>query len=116
MIKRETFEIMKEISYLYDNFVFDQEKVNLWHEVLKNYPFKAVQENLFSHAAASPEPPTLFHLVAKIKNAGTIPNSEETKGILQNSIVPASPETIQKSLAKMREILGINRGEHDVRL
>ena len=35
MIKRETFELLKRIAVFYDQFVVNQEKVNMWHEVLK---------------------------------------------------------------------------------
>ncbi|MBS4214949.1 hypothetical protein [Neobacillus rhizophilus] len=40
MNKRETFALLKMISVFYEQFNFDQEKVNLWHDALKDLTFK----------------------------------------------------------------------------
>lgn len=110
MIKRETFELLKKIAVFYDQIVVNQEKVNLWHEVLKSYSFEEVQENLFAFVTESAYPPKLSELVPKSTMAMTIPNPEETKKIISTSIVPVRESVVQSELAKMRAILGIVRG------
>jgi hypothetical protein len=113
MIKQETFKLLKKIAAFYDQFVIDQEKVDLWHEVLKRYSFDEVQKNLFSYVAKSCNPPCLYDLVHKQEGSRTIPNAEETKILLIRNYVPASEEVVQDNLAKMRAILGIKRGQEN---
>jgi hypothetical protein len=110
MIKREIFELLKKIAVFYDQFVVNQEKVNMWHEVLRGFSFEAVQENLLSFVKESAYPPKLFDLVQESPNTSTIPNPEETKKIITPNLVPAREIVVQKELEKMRAILGIVRG------
>jgi hypothetical protein len=111
MIKRETFELLKKIAVFYDSFVVNQEKVNLWHEVLKSYSFDELQENLFAIVKESSYPPKLSQLVPKSTNTMTIPNLEETKKIIKTKLLPASETVVDRELANLRAILGIVRGE-----
>jgi hypothetical protein len=110
MIKRETFELLKQIAIFYDQFVVNQEKVNLWHEILKDSSFEAAQENLYAYVKESAYPPKVSDLIQKSSQAMTTPNSNETKKIIKKRLLPANEEVVQKELAKMREILGIVRG------
>lgn len=110
MIKRETFECLKKIAVFYEQFVVDQEKLNLWHEVLKAYSVEEVQENLFSYVAESAYPPKVSDLIQKLANTKTIPNPEETKKLICSKPIPAREEVIERELANMRAILGIVRG------
>ncbi|MGG3468995.1 replicative helicase loader/inhibitor [Neobacillus pocheonensis] len=110
MIKRETFELLKQISVLYDQFVVNQEKVNIWHEVLKGYFFEDVQKNLLSFAAESSFPPKLADLVKKSPAINTTPSQEETIKFIIRKPQLASEEVVQRNLAEMRKILGIVRG------
>ncbi|WP_312474760.1 replicative helicase loader/inhibitor [Neobacillus sp.] len=114
MIKRETFELLKRIAVFYDQFVVNQEKVNLWHEVLKEYTFEEIQGNLLTFVKDSSFPPKLSDLIPKATNSKTVPNSEETKKRTPR-LEPASEWVIQRELAKMRAILGIDRGARNER-
>ena len=114
MMKRETFELLKRIVVFYDQFEVNQEKVNLWHEVLKGYPFAEIQGNLLAFVKASSFPPKVSDLISKSTNSKTIPNAEETLK-RTSRLKPASEIVVQRELAKMRAILGIDRGTKDAR-
>jgi len=43
MTKRKTFELLKKIAVFYVQFTIDQEKLNLWHKVLKDFSFEEIQ-------------------------------------------------------------------------
>ena len=61
----------------------------------------------------SPYPPRVSELVCKPESgARAIPNGEDTKYILTSKEKPASKEVVERSLAQIREILGIKRGEN----
>ncbi|WP_284035641.1 replicative helicase loader/inhibitor [Neobacillus sp. 114] len=107
MIKRETFALMKMISVFYEQFNFDQEKVNLWHDALKDLTFVDVEENLLKHVRQSPFPPKVSELYIKSSVPGIVPNPDETKVILTRHYVPANSDVMQKELANIRKLLGI---------
>lgn len=109
MMKRETFELLKAINTFYDQFIVNQEKVNLWHEVLKSYEHDIVQERLFSFVKESPYPPKIADLLPKSTGAMTVPNARETRFIMATRHKLASEEVVQRELANMRAILGIQR-------
>jgi len=111
MIKRETFQLLKQMTVYYDQFVVDQEKVNRWHDVLKEYSFEQVEGNLLKFVKESNFPPKLADLLPKPESSSTIPNSEETRKIIYHQSVQASEEVKQRELKKIRVILGIVRGE-----
>ncbi|MDR7001361.1 replicative helicase loader/inhibitor [Neobacillus niacini] len=88
MIKRETFDLLKKIHVFYEQFVVDQEKLDLWHEVLKEYSLEKVQKNLFAFAQKSSVPPKVSDLTQK--SALTIPDVEETRKIIYKRLKPAN--------------------------
>jgi hypothetical protein len=110
MNKRETFEILKQIQLYFDQFVVNQERVNLWHEVLRGEPFVEVEEKLQTFVKDSCYPPKISDLIHKSAHSKMIPNLVETKEIIKSKHVPASTSVIQRELEKMRTILGIVRG------
>ena len=114
MIKRETFELLKRIAVFYDQFVVNQEKVNLWHEVLKDYTFDEIQGALFVFVKGSSFPPKLSDIIPQATNSMTVPNFAETKKRTLR-LEPASEMVVQRELAKMRAILGIDRGARNER-
>lgn len=110
MTKREVFQLLKLISVYYDSFDFQQEKVDEWFALLKGEDFQRLEENLRKHVAYSPYPPRISELLCKPENgARAIPNGEDTKVILYVKEKPASKEVVERSLAQIREILGIQR-------
>ena len=109
MTKRETFELLKKIKVFYDQFIVNQEKLNLWHEVLKDFPLEEIQENLFVYVTGSSFPPKVADLILKSESKQAVPSPNETKGIFTAGLGPASPEVVQRELTKMRDILGIMR-------
>ncbi|WP_223593608.1 replicative helicase loader/inhibitor [Neobacillus bataviensis] len=111
MIKRETFELLKQIAVFYDQFVVNQEKVNLWHEALKGYSFDEVHQNLLSFVVESTFPPKLADLVKKSPPMNMTPSQEETMKWIIRKPPLASEEVVERHLAEMRKILGIVRGE-----
>ncbi|WP_428909791.1 hypothetical protein [Niallia sp. Krafla_26] len=112
MTKRELFQLLKLISVYYDSFELQQEKVDEWYHILQGESFQKVEETLKKHVAHSPYPPRVSELICKPENgARAIPNREDTRFIIQLNGCPASEEVVEQSLAKIREILGIQRGE-----
>ena len=112
MTKREVFQLLKLISVYYDSFDFDQTRVDEWHAVLKVESYHRMEENLRKHVARSPYPPRISELICKAENSSrAIPNGDDTKYILYVKEKPASKEVVERSLAKIREILGIKRRE-----
>ena len=112
MTKREVFQLLKQISVYYDSFELEPEKVAEWYTVLKGEILQKLEENLRKHVEHSPFPPRVSELVCKPDNGSrVIPNGEETKILLTSGGKPASKEVVERSLAQIREILGIKRGE-----
>jgi hypothetical protein len=113
MTKREVFQLLKLISVYYDPYEINQEKVDEWFTVLKHDSFSRLEKNLRKHVAGSPYAPRVSDLIRKPENSSrAIPNVEETIAFLYHQEKPASEEVVQQSLARMREILGIQRGEN----
>ena len=108
MIKRETFELLKKIAVFYDQFEVNQEKVNLWYEVLREYSLAEIQGNLFTFVKNSSYPPKLAELIAHANLIKMVPNLVETRQTT-SKLLPASETVVQRELAKMRTILGITR-------
>ena len=113
MTKREVFQLLKLISVYYDPYEINQEKVDEWFAVLKHDSFTNLEKNLRKHVAGSPYAPRVSDLIRKPENnSRAIPNVEETTVFLDQQIKPASVEVVHESLARIREILGIERGEN----
>lgn len=112
MTKREVFQLLKLISVYYDPYEIHQEKVDEWFTVLKNDSFSRLEKNLRRHVAGSPYAPRVSDLIRKPEvSSRAIPNVEETIAFLYQPRKRASDEVVNESLAKIREILGIQRGE-----
>lgn len=109
MIKRETFDLLIKIAVFYDQFEVNQEKVNLWHEVLKDYSLAEIQGNLYTFVKHSSNPPKLAELIIHANHTKMVPNLEETRKST-SKLMPASETVVQRELANMRTILGITRG------
>ncbi|MCM3768285.1 replicative helicase loader/inhibitor [Neobacillus niacini] len=113
MNKRETFALLKMISVFYDQFSFDQEKVNLWYDAVKDLTFVDMEENLLKHVRQSPFPPKVSELYIKPSVPGVVPDPDETRVITTRHYVPATSEVVQKELANIRKVLGIEREQQD---
>ncbi|WP_084786764.1 replicative helicase loader/inhibitor [Bacillus tuaregi] len=112
MTKREVFQLLKLISVYYEAYEINQEKVDQWFMMLQDYPYSRLEKNLRKHVAFSPYAPKVSDLIRTADNGSrAIPNVEETLAFLYKKQKPASPEVVQQSLTKIREILGIKRGE-----
>ena len=112
MTKRETFHLMTLISMYYEQFELNQEKVNIWHQVLKEFSVDQLHKNLLDFVAECHYPPKISDLIRKPAAVSrVIPGCEDTTYILHMDYKPASREVVERELAKMREILGIRRGE-----
>jgi hypothetical protein len=113
MTKREVFQLLKLISVYYDPYDIHQEKVDKWFAMLKSDSFSRLEKNLRKHVAGSPYAPRVSDLIRKPEiSSRAIPNVEETIAFLGQPGKRASDEVVQDSLARMREVLGIERGEY----
>jgi len=108
MTKRDVFELLKLISVYYESYEINQEKVDQWFKMLKDYQYGLLERNLRRHVACSPYAPKVSDLIRHPENGSrAIPNVEETRSFLKQNQKPASEEVVQRSLAKIREILCI---------
>nr|WP_231689677.1 hypothetical protein [Bacillus sp. FJAT-27245] len=110
MTKREVLTILRMIESYYDQFVIDEEKVDNWHMVLKESTFGHCEQRVLQHAAISPYPPKICDFA--LHTAGrAIPTSAETLEVIWQPERTASEEVVQLHLARIRELLGIERGK-----
>jgi hypothetical protein len=112
MTKRETYSLLSTIQKCYDQFDVDQEKVDVWHEALKNYELEDLKRNLLSFVKEFPYPPKVSDLVPKAISWNSIPNVEETREIIYPKVKLASEEAVRRETAKIDKILGIVRDQH----
>ncbi|KAF0820872.1 MULTISPECIES: replicative helicase loader/inhibitor [unclassified Cytobacillus] len=112
MTKRETYTLLALIAVYYEQFEVNQQKIDYWHELLHPYEIEELQLNLYRHVEESPYSPKISDLVRKpMAVSRAIPDCRDTALIVPTSWKPAREEVVQAELAKMREILGIARGE-----
>lgn len=111
MTKRELFSLMQLVREYYEQFEFDQAKLDAWYLVLKEEDFACVRERIVEYVARFPNPPRVSELMKKnTVFSRAVPDLEETEANLVVSVRRASAEVVRDQLAKMREILGIRRG------
>jgi hypothetical protein len=111
MTKRETFFLMTMISEYYKNFDINQDKVNAWYEALKSFSLEKAKENLVDFVKESPIPPRICDItMLPMSPLRRIPNAEDTAKFLSTPEALAPEEIIQMELAKMRKLLGLERG------
>lgn len=114
MTKREVFQLLKLISHFYDSFIITQEKVDEWYQILKKYSFDKLENNVRNYVTSSSYAPRISDLIQKPESGyRAIPNAEETLQFLYQKEKSASEEVIQQSLAKIRAVLGIQRGANE---
>ncbi|MDF2651407.1 MAG: hypothetical protein K0Q73_7212 [Paenibacillus sp.] len=59
MNKAEVAKLFMIMTYSYPNFDYDETKVTIWYDFLKDYPFEHAQENLKNHINQSAFQPTI---------------------------------------------------------
>jgi Loader and inhibitor of phage G40P len=117
MNKKDVLAIIKAITTFYPNFKMDdpQATLNAWHIVLQDYEVESIMANLAEYVKANRFAPTVADLLkVETPKDRAIPSIDETKAMLEkwekDRENKADEETVQKALAEMRKILGINRG------
>ncbi|WP_052427461.1 hypothetical protein [Neobacillus niacini] len=63
MNKKEIYKLIVLIQVYYENFHFDQNKLDSRHMVLQKYTYERVHENLLEFVVHSPHPPMICELV-----------------------------------------------------
>lgn len=109
MTKRQTFSLMARIAVYYAKFEIDQQMVDSWHEILKDYDLERLEKALDAHVSTSVYPPKIADLLRKPPATRIIPSPKETIMLITGQKRPASREVVEKELAKMRKILNIKR-------
>ncbi|MDI6684157.1 Loader and inhibitor of phage G40P [Bacillus subtilis] len=116
MTKAETFEILELINQYFEYFEVTQNKVDSWHELLKEDDYEHVRNNLISFCRRSKFPPKVADLLnakpATVDRMNAIPSVEETKEYLAkmaapNELTDQERASIEKSKAEIRRMLGI---------
>lgn len=115
MIKKETFAILTEIKSYWDRFDVKQERIDKWHEILKDYEFDIIMDNLRLCIKTNRFAPTVADLInVEDRKDRAIPTNEETKQLIASwdeaKKEKATPDQAAAALAEMRKILRINRG------
>lgn len=113
MTKRETFALLSLIAIYYEQFELNQQRVDSWFAVLKDHSYELLEKNLLVYVTKSPYPPKISELFQiQPVNSRVVPNEESTSFLLQMPYEPAKEEVVQEELRKMRELLGIKRGNY----
>jgi hypothetical protein len=108
--KRETYALLEQIYLYYEQFQINQQKIDGWHEALKDFSYERLHQNLLNYVAHSSFPPKICDLISTPDRIHTrVPDVTETYKQLMNDQPSANEEVIQAELAKMRKLLGIRR-------
>jgi hypothetical protein len=108
--KRETYALLEQIYLYYEQFQINQQKIDGWHEALKDFSYEQLQGNLLNYVKHSSFPPKICDLISTPDRIhARVPDVTETYKQLMNDQPPANEEVIQAELAKMRKLLGIQR-------
>ncbi|WP_341356666.1 hypothetical protein [Rossellomorea sp. y25] len=115
MNKEQVFEVMTLFENVFNNFYFDQVKINTWHRLLKDKDPEIILYNADRLAQESKFVPTISELInyskEEIPSGPAVPSVEETNEMLRdrarNRRNAASPEVREKALAEIRKILNI---------
>lgn len=100
---------MARIAVYYEQFDLDQNRLDSWHEVLKNSEMEDLEAALMAHVSTSVYPPRIADLLNKpAPMARFVPDAEQTAWITSAEETPACDEVRMSELAKMRKILGID--------
>lgn len=83
MTEIEVKKLFLIINNTYHGFVFDEHKVKIWSDLLRNVDFQLAQKNLRSHIMTEKFPPTIADIAKKPEPKGPIPNAEETRLMLE---------------------------------
>lgn len=115
MNKEQVFEVMTLFENVFNNFYFDQVKINTWHRLLKDKDPEVILYNADRLAQESKFVPTISELInysiEEVPSGPAVPSVEETNEMLRerarNRRNAASPEVREKALAEIRKILNI---------
>jgi hypothetical protein len=108
--KRETYALLEQIYLCYDQFQINQQKIDSWHEALKDFSYEPLHRNLLNYVTHSSFPPKICDLISTSDlRSRAIPDAIETYTQLIIDQPPANEEVIKAELAKIRELLGIQR-------
>ncbi len=67
MTKKEIYQLMVLIQAYYENFQFDQHKLDAWHMVLQKYSYDKMHESLLKYVIDSPHAPKISDLVQRVR-------------------------------------------------
>jgi hypothetical protein len=113
--KEQVFEVMTLFGNVFNNFYFDQVKIDTWHRLLKDKDPEVILSNADRLAQESKFVPTISELInyskEEVTSGPAVPSVEETNEMLRerarNRRNAASPEVREKALADIRRILNI---------
>jgi hypothetical protein len=113
--KKQVFEVMTLFENVFNNFYFDQVKIDTWHRLLKDKDPEIILYNADRLAQESKFVPTVSELInyskEEVPSGPAVPSVEETNEMLRerarNRRNAASPEVREKALAEIRKILNI---------
>jgi hypothetical protein len=113
--KEQVFEVMTLFGNVFNNFYFDQVKIDTWHRLLKDKDPEVILYNAERLAQESKFVPTISELInyskEEVPSGPAVPSVEETNEMLRerarNQRNAASPEVREEALAEIRRILNI---------
>jgi hypothetical protein len=108
--KRETYALLEQIYLYYEQFEINQQKIDGWHEVLKDFSYEPLHRNLVKYVMLSSFPPKICDLISTSDRLSrVIPDVTETATNLKNDQPPANEDVVKAELANIRKLLGIQR-------
>jgi hypothetical protein len=108
--KRETYALLEQIYLYYEQFQINQQKIDSWHQALKDFSYEQLHQNLMNYVTHSSFPPKICDLISTSDRVSrAIPDATETYIQLMNEKLPVNEEVVKAELAKIRKLLGIQR-------
>jgi hypothetical protein len=108
--KRETYALLEQIYLYYEQFQINQQKIDSWHQALKVFSYEQLHKNLLNYVTHSIFPPKICDFISTTAGVSrVIPDATETCSQLMNDQPQTNEEVVKLELAKIRELLGIQR-------
>lgn len=111
MVQVEIRQLFLIILNTYSNFAYDDDKVEIWTDILKNVPFELAQRNLRTYIqnpanTFPPHPGALAESPTQRINGPDIPNAEETLQMLKDRERDQAPRQIPEFVRERMKLLG----------
>lgn len=98
--KRETYALLEQIYLYFDQFQINQQKIDSWHEALKDFSYEQLHGNLLKFVKHSSFPPKICDLISTADEVRIAPGTESMVIVgLRDASVKESREPVLAALS-----------------